>query len=61
MSPITAIATTMSPPAPSPCIARNPISSAMFWLIPHSAEPTRKMTIATWRTPLRPYRSPNFP
>src|SRR5207302_1294063 len=25
------------------------------------AEPTRKMTIAVWSVPFRPYRSPNFP
>ena len=37
------------------------MSSAMFRLCPHSAEPTRKMTIAAWMTILRPYRSPSFP
>jgi hypothetical protein len=61
MSPTTAIVVTISPPAPSPCSARNAISSVMFWLIPQSAEPTRKMTIAVCRTSLRPYRSPSLP
>ena len=53
--------TTMSPPAPSPWSARNAISSVMFWAMPQSAEPTRKMTIAVCRTILRPYRSPSLP
>src|SRR5947209_18073428 len=38
----------ISPPPPSPCKARKTINSAMFWLIPHSAEPTRKITIVAW-------------
>jgi hypothetical protein len=47
MSPTTAIVVVISPPAPSPCSARNAISSAMFCAIPQSMEPIRKMTIAT--------------
>ena len=43
MSAITASASDIRPPAPSPCSARKPISSAMFWATPHSALPTRKM------------------
>src|SRR6266404_2034546 len=31
---MTANVTTISPPAPSPCSVRKPISSAMFWLSP---------------------------
>jgi len=52
---------TIRPPPPSPWIARKAISSVRFWLIPQSAEPIRKMTIAAWRTILRPYWSPSFP
>ncbi len=33
----------------------------MFWLRPHSAEPTRNTTNAPWRTTLRPTMSPSFP
>ena len=29
--------------------------------MPHSAEPTRKMTIEVRKMPLRPYRSPSLP
>ncbi len=54
MSPTTAIVVTMSPPPPSPWSARKPISSVMFWLVPQSAEPARKITIAAWSTILRP-------
>jgi hypothetical protein len=61
MSPTTAIVTTNSPPPPSPWTARKTISSNMLSLIPHSAEPTRKITIADWSTTFRPYRSPSFP
>src|SRR6266513_149993 len=57
MSPTTAIVITNKPPPPSPWIHRKTISSVMFWLIPQSAEPTRKMTIATCSTILRPYGS----
>ncbi len=32
-----------------------------FWAAPHSADPARNTTIATWSTTLRPYRSPSLP
>ncbi len=54
-------ASTIRPPPPSPCSARNAISSIMFWARPHSAEPIRKTTIAAWNRPLRPYWSPSLP
>jgi hypothetical protein len=54
MSPTTAIVVTISPPAPIPWSARKAMSSPMFCAIPHRAEPTRKMTIADWRTIFRP-------
>ena len=54
MSPITAIVVTISPPPPIPWSARKAISCAMFCASPHSAEPTRKITIAVWSTILRP-------
>ncbi len=60
-SPTTASEITISPPPPSPCRARNAISSVMFCASPHSADPIRKITIAICRTRLRPYRSPSFP
>jgi hypothetical protein len=56
-----AIAPTISPPAPRPWMARNPISWSMFWDSPASTEPIRKRTIADMNMPLRPYRSPSFP
>lgn len=60
-SPTIAIDSTMSPPPPSPWSARNPISWGMFWAIPQSAEPIRKITIAVWKSFLRPYWSPSLP
>ena len=54
MSPTTASVTTIRPPAPSPCSARNAISSAIDWESPQSAEPIRKITIAVCSTRLRP-------
>jgi hypothetical protein len=54
MSPTTAIVTTNSPPPPNPWTARKTMSSNMFSLMPHSAEPTRKITIADWSTTFRP-------
>jgi hypothetical protein len=54
MSPMTAIVTTNRPPPPNPWIALKTISSVMFWLIPHSAEPARKITIADCSTTFRP-------
>ena len=56
-----ACAPTISPPAPSPCTARNAISSPIVWLSPLSIEPTMKITIATRKTGLRPYMSPSLP
>jgi hypothetical protein len=53
-SAIAAIVTTIRPPPPRPCSARKRISWNMLWLRPHSAEPTRKITIAVWRTIFRP-------
>ena len=37
------------------------MSWAMFWLRPASADPTRKMTMAIWNSPLRPNWSDSFP
>ena len=53
-SPIAACALTISPPPPSPWIARNAISSVIPCARPHSAEPTRKSTSAPCSTTLRP-------
>lgn len=33
----------------------------MFWATPQSAEPIRKITIAVWKSFLRPYWSPSLP
>ena len=52
---------TMSPPPPRPCRARNAISSKMLCDWPHSAEPIRKITIEAWNSVLRPYWSPSLP
>ena len=54
-------APTISPPAPIPWIARNAMSSAMDWDSPDSTEPTRKITMASWKSAFRPKRSPSFP
>ena len=54
MSPMIAWAPTISPPAPIPCSARNPISSAMSCDSPDSADPTRKITMAAWKSFFRP-------
>jgi hypothetical protein len=37
------------------------MSCGMSRAMPHSAEPTRKITIAVWNSRLRPYWSPSFP
>jgi len=42
------------PPPPTPWTARKPISWPMFWLSPDSAEPARKITMATWKISRRP-------
>jgi len=52
-----AMTPTISPPAPRPCSARNPISSAIPCDVPDSAEPARKMTIEVRKMFFRPYRS----
>ena len=54
MSPITACVSTISPPAPSPWIARKAISSVIVCAWPQSAEPIRKITTAVCRIRLRP-------
>ena len=61
MSPTIAWASTMRPPPPTPCSARNAISWGMLRARPDSAEPTRKMTIAAMNRYLRPYWSPSLP
>ncbi len=53
-SPIAAWAETISPPPPSPWIARNTISSVMPCAWPHSTEPTMNSTSAACSTTLRP-------
>ena len=53
-SPMMAWAPTISPPAPTPWIARKAMSSAMDWDRPDSTEPTRKITMASWKSALRP-------
>ncbi len=52
---------TISPPPPSPCTARKAISWVMSCAAPHSADPTRKITMAVWNSLLRPYWSPSLP
>ncbi len=37
------------------------MSWGMFWATPQSAEPIRKITIAVWKSFLRPYWSPSLP
>ena len=60
-SPISAVAVTVSPPAPSPWIARAAISHSIDCAAPLSAEPITNTTIDTWKTILRPNRSPSLP
>ncbi len=48
-------------PAPSPWRARNPMSSTIERLCPHSAEPTTNSTIPTMKKRLRPYASESLP
>ena len=61
MSPIMMNASGISPPAPSPCSARNAISCPMFCACPHSTEPTRNSAMATMKTGLRPRTSDSLP
>lgn len=60
-SAISAMDVTIRPPAPMPCNARQAISSVMFVASPHRKEPVMKMIADTWKTTLRPNRSPNLP
>ena len=59
--PITDMTPTIRPPAPRPWTPRNSTSSVMFWLAPHSAEPTRNSPIAAMKVCLWPNRSPSLP
>jgi hypothetical protein len=61
MSARIACAPTMSPPAPSPWIARKTISWSIDCERPESIEPRRKITIAARKTGLRPSMSPSLP
>lgn len=47
--------------APTPWTARKAISWSMVRARPASADPTTKTTMANWKTPLRPKRSPHLP
>ena len=58
---ITDMIPTIRPPAPRPWNARKSTSSSMFWLIPHSADPTRNTTIELMKVALCPSRSPSLP
>jgi hypothetical protein len=60
-SAISAIAVTIRPPAPMPCTARQAISSVMLVARPHRNEPVMNTIAETWKTTLRPNRSPNLP
>jgi hypothetical protein len=61
MSAISAMAVTISPPAPMPCTARQPTSQLIELARPHSAEAMTNRAVLIWKTRLRPKRSPNFP
>ena len=54
-------APTIRPPLPSPCTARNAMSSNIDVLIPARIEPATKITIAAWKKIFRPYWSPSLP
>lgn len=60
-TPMMVMTPTISPPAPRPWSARNATSAPIDVATPHSAEPTRKITIAEANSDLRPYRSPSLP
>src|SRR2546422_890898 len=51
---IVASASANRPPPPSPCTALKATSWSMFWARPQSAEPTRKIEIATMYSGRRP-------
>ena len=48
-------------PAPTPCMARNRMSSPIEVEAPQSAEPTRKMIMPSRKIRLRPYMSASRP
>ena len=54
MRPIVACVSAKSPPAPTPCTARNAISSGMPHASPQSTEPTRKIPIAKTNSGFEP-------
>ena len=60
-SPMSAVAVTVSPPAPIPCSARQTISIVIEPARPDRADPTMKITMLIWNTRLRPNRSPSLP
>ena len=60
-SPISAVAVTASPPPPMPWTARKMISVVMSSASPQKNEPTMKISTLSWKTRLRPKRSPNLP
>ncbi len=61
MSPITASASGMMPPAPMPWNARNAASSYIDVASPHRAEPSTKITIENMNSRLRPKMSESLP
>ena len=60
-SAISAVAVTIRPPAPIPCTARQPTSQLMVPASAHITEAPTKMPALSWKTSLRPNRSPNLP
>ena len=58
---MTAIAVTIIAPPPMPCSARDATSIVIDPASPHRTEPARKNRTATWKTALRPNRSPSLP
>ncbi len=62
MSAMIACTPIMRPPAPTPWIARKAISWSMLSGASRARRrPATKTTIANWKTPLRPKRSPSLP
>jgi hypothetical protein len=51
-SPMSAVAVTVRPPAPTPCSARQAISVVIEPARPDRADPMMKITMLTWNTPL---------
>ena len=58
---MTATAVTVIAPPPIPCSAREATSMPIDWASPHSTEPTRNSSTATWKIRLRPKMSPSLP